>query len=49
MPAIFLSIPLKSLTGFAVLGGAVALWPTFLEKQFANALGWSEHVLRLAH
>jgi flagellar biosynthesis protein FliR len=49
MPAIFLSIPLKSLTGYAVLAIAVGLWPTFFEKQFLHALGWSEGLLRLAH
>jgi flagellar biosynthesis protein FliR len=49
MPAIFLSIPLKSLTGYAVLAIAVGLWPGILEKQFMHALGWSEHLLRLGH
>jgi flagellar biosynthetic protein FliR len=49
MPAIFLSIPLKSLTGYVVLAIAVGLWPGLLEKQFMHALGWSEHLLRLAH
>ena len=49
MPAIFLSIPLKSLTGYAVLAIAVGLWPAFFEKQFVHALSWSERLLRLAH
>jgi len=49
MPAIFLSIPLKSLTGYAVLAAAVGLWPGFFEKQFLHALGWSERLLQLAH
>lgn len=48
MPAIFLSIPLKSMIGYAVLAIAVAVWPGFFEKQFALALGWSERVLHLA-
>jgi flagellar biosynthesis protein FliR len=49
MPAIFFSIPLKSLTGYVVLAVAVGLWPAFFEKQFLHALGWSEALLRLAH
>ncbi len=49
MPAILLSIPLKSLVGYAVLAVSVGLWPLFFEKQFALALGWSERFLRLAH
>ena len=49
MPAIFLSIPLKSLTGYAVLAIAIGLWPAFFEKQFVHALSCSERLLRLAH
>ena len=49
MPAILLSIPLKSLVGYAVLAVTVSLWPVFFERQFALALGWSERLLHLAH
>jgi flagellar biosynthesis protein FliR len=49
MPAILLSIPVKSLVGYTVLGVAVGLWPIFFERQFALALGWSERLLHLAH
>jgi len=49
MPAIFLSIPLKSLIGYAVLAIAIGMWPGIFEKQFALALGWSERLLHLAH
>jgi flagellar biosynthetic protein FliR len=48
LPAILLSIPLKSLVGYVVLALAVGLWPSILEKQFALALGWSENMLHLA-
>jgi flagellar biosynthesis protein FliR len=48
LPAILLSIPLKSLVGYAILAATVSLWPVFLEKQFAVALGWSERLLHLA-
>lgn len=49
MPAIVLSIPLKSLIGYAVLSIAVTLWPGLFEKQFAVALGWGDRLLHLAH
>jgi flagellar biosynthesis protein FliR len=49
MPAMFLSIPLKSMVGYAVLAIAVGLWPGIFEKQFTLALGWSERFLHLAH
>jgi len=49
MPALFLSVPLKSLVGFAVLATTVAMWPGFFEKQFTLALGWAERFMLLAH
>jgi flagellar biosynthesis protein FliR len=49
LPAILLSIPMKSLTGYLVLGIAVRLWPALFERQFVQALGWSERLLHLAH
>jgi flagellar biosynthesis protein FliR len=48
MPALFLSIPLKTLLGFAVLAMSFGLWPSFFEKQFSEALGWSWRMLELA-
>ncbi len=49
MSAIFLSIPLKSLIGYAVLAIALGMWPTFFEREFALAIGWSDRLLRLSH
>ncbi len=49
MPALFLSIPLKTLLGYVVLAMAVGLWPAFFEKQFSTALTWSWRLLELAH
>jgi len=49
MPAVFLGIPIKNLVGYAVLAIGVGFWPGIFEEQFSLALGWSEHVLRLAH
>lgn len=47
MPAILLSIPVKSLLGYAILAIIVGLWPVFFERQFAISLGWSERFLHL--
>jgi flagellar biosynthetic protein FliR len=49
MPGIFLSIPLKSMIGYAVLAISVGLWPRLFERNFTLALGWSERLLHLAH
>lgn len=49
MPAILLSIPLKSMIGYAVLAISLSLWPRLFEKNFTVALGWSEKLLHLAH
>jgi flagellar biosynthetic protein FliR len=49
LPAMLLSIPLKSLVGYVVLGVATGLWPGVFEKQFTLAVGWSERLLHLAH
>jgi flagellar biosynthetic protein FliR len=49
LPAILLSIPMKSLVGYTVLALAIGLWPALFERQFTLALGWSERLLHLAH
>jgi len=48
LPALFLSVPLKTMLGYVVLSLALGLWPTFFEKQFAHALGWSWRMLDFA-
>jgi len=48
LPALFLSVPLKSMLGYVVLAMAFGLWPGFFEKQFGHALGWSWRMLELA-
>jgi flagellar biosynthetic protein FliR len=48
IPALFLSVPLKTLMGFAVLALAMGLWPGFFERQFSQALDWSTRMLELA-
>jgi len=49
LPALFLSIPLKTLLGYIVLALAFGLWPGFFERQFSNALAWSWRMVELAH
>jgi flagellar biosynthetic protein FliR len=48
LPALLLGIPVKSLTGYALLMGAVALWPGILERRFSIAIGAAERMLHLA-
>ena len=48
LPVLFLSIPMKSLLGYAVLALAIGIWPGFFEKQFSQALSWSWRILELA-
>ena len=38
LPVMFLTVPIKTITGFAILMGALALWPRFIEARFANLL-----------
>jgi flagellar biosynthetic protein FliR len=38
MQVMSLSVPLKTMTGFAVLTGSLALWPRFIEARFAGLL-----------
>src|SRR5262249_42684728 len=35
LPAMLLGLPVKNIAGYALLGGAVALWPGILERRFA--------------
>jgi flagellar biosynthesis protein FliR len=48
VPVLFLSIPIKTMVGFAVLAIALGVWPTFFEKQFSQALSWSWRLLEPA-
>jgi len=48
-PALLLGIPIKNLTGYALLIGATTMWPGILERRFASAIGAAEKMLHLAH
>jgi flagellar biosynthesis protein FliR len=49
LPVLLFGIPLKNLTGYALLMGAVTLWPAILERRFALAIGAAEQMLHMAH
>jgi flagellar biosynthetic protein FliR len=40
-----LTVPLKTLTGFALLTGSLALWPRFIEARFGGLLDLAERLL----
>jgi flagellar biosynthesis protein FliR len=45
LPVMSLTVPLKTLTGFVVLAGALALWPRFTEARFAGLLDMAERLI----
>jgi flagellar biosynthesis protein FliR len=47
LPAVLVGISAKSLVGYAILAASVALWPTLLEHQFMDAVGWMERLFGL--
>jgi flagellar biosynthetic protein FliR len=45
LPVMNLTVPLKTLTGFALLMGSLALWPRFIEARFAGLLDMAEKLI----
>jgi len=45
LPVMALTVPLKTLTGFALLAGSLALWPRFVEARFAELLDLAERLI----
>lgn len=45
LPVMSLTVPLKTLTGFAILIGSLALWPHFIEARFAALLDMAERLI----
>jgi flagellar biosynthesis protein FliR len=45
LPVMSLTVPIKTLTGFAILGGSLALWPRFIEARFAGLLDMAERLI----
>jgi flagellar biosynthetic protein FliR len=48
LPAMVIGISVKNFMGYGVMAAAAVLWPAILEKEFTRAMGWTEHLLRLA-
>jgi len=45
LPVMSLTVPLKTLTGFVLLAGSLALWPRFIEARFAGLLDLAERLI----
>jgi flagellar biosynthetic protein FliR len=48
LPVMMLTVPLKTLTGFGLLIGSLALWPRFIEARFAGLLDMAERLIASA-
>jgi flagellar biosynthetic protein FliR len=48
LPAISLTVPIKTLTGFGILTGSVALWPRFIEARFSQLLNIAERLVGMS-
>ena len=47
LPVISLAVPLKTLAGFTLLIGSLALWPRFIEARFSGLLDVAERLISL--
>ncbi len=45
LPVMNLTVPLKTLTGFVILSGSLALWPRFIEARFSGLLDLAERLI----
>jgi flagellar biosynthesis protein FliR len=45
LPVMSLTVPLKTLTGYALLIGSLALWPRFIEARFSGLLDLAERLV----
>jgi flagellar biosynthetic protein FliR len=45
LPVMMLTIPMKTLTGYILLAGSLALWPRFIEARFDSLLDLAEHLI----
>ncbi len=45
LPVMSLSVPFKTITGYVVLIGSLALWPHFIESRFSALLDLAEHLI----
>jgi flagellar biosynthetic protein FliR len=45
LPVMMLTVPMKTLTGFVLLTGSLALWPRFIEARFSGLLDLAERLI----
>jgi flagellar biosynthetic protein FliR len=45
LPVMSLTVPMKTLTGFVVMIGSLAVWPRFIESRFAGLLDYAQALL----
>lgn len=45
LPVMSLSVPLKTLTGFVLLAGSLAVWPRFIEARFSGLLDLAQRLI----
>jgi flagellar biosynthetic protein FliR len=45
LPVMNLTVPAKTLTGFIILAGSLALWPRFIEGRFSSLLDLAEKLI----
>jgi flagellar biosynthetic protein FliR len=45
LPVMMMTVPMKTLTGFAILIGSLALWPRFIESRFSGLLDLAERLI----
>jgi len=47
LPVMMLTVPMKTLTGFVILSGSLALWPRFIEARFDSLLDMAEKLIAM--
>ncbi len=48
LPVMMLTVPIKTLTGFVILMGSLALWPRFIEARFASLLDMAQRLISIS-
>ncbi|MDR3796523.1 MAG: flagellar biosynthetic protein FliR [Terracidiphilus sp.] len=48
LPVMMLTVPLKTLTGFVILTGSLALWPRFIGARFSGLLDMAERLISVS-
>lgn len=47
LPVMMLTVPMKTLAGFVILTGSLALWPRFIEARFAGLLDMAQRLVAM--